>query len=89
MTLLLRPEFSPAKASMLTLVMALSAAEGIQQACGIQPAIKWPNDLVVNGKKICGILTELYPLCGDRDWDQRESGRISGGDSGDCRISEK
>lgn len=59
MTLLLRPEFSPAKASMLTLVMALSAAEGIQQACGIQPAIKWPNDLVVNGKKICGILTEM------------------------------
>lgn len=59
MTLLLRPQISPDKASMLTLVMALSAAEGLWQACQAQVEIKWPNDLVINGKKICGILTEM------------------------------
>lgn len=59
MTLLLRPQISPDKASMLTLVMALSAAEGLWQACQVQVEIKWPNDLVINGKKICGILTEM------------------------------
>lgn len=58
-TLLLRPDFVPEKASMVTLIMALAVAEGIYQTCGIRAAIKWPNDIVVNGKKVCGILTEL------------------------------
>ena len=63
-TLLLRPEFAPDKASMLTLVMALAAAKGMKKACsGIpdcpEPQIKWPNDIVVNGRKVCGILTEM------------------------------
>lgn len=59
MTLLLRPKISPDKAAMLTLVMALSVAEGLWQACQVRAEIKWPNDLVVNGRKICGILTEM------------------------------
>ena len=59
MTLLLRPEFPPERASMLTLVMALAAAEGIETVCGGEVGIKWPNDLVLKGKKICGILTEM------------------------------
>ena len=59
MTLLLRPEFPPERASMLTLVMALAAAEGIETVCGREVGIKWPNDLVLKGKKICGILTEM------------------------------
>ncbi len=59
MTLLLRPQISPDKASMLTLVMALSVMEGVWQACQVQTEIKWPNDLVINGKKISGILTEM------------------------------
>lgn len=73
-TLLLRPDFAPDKASMLTLVMALAVAKGIErtfwhskaqegnksciQEC-LEIGIKWPNDLVINGKKICGILTEM------------------------------
>ena len=44
---------------MLTLVMALSVSRAIEEVCGIRPGIKWPNDLVVNGKKLCGILTEM------------------------------
>ena len=58
-TLLLRPEFSPDKASMLTLVMALSVAEAVEDVTGAGAAIKWPNDIVMNKKKICGMLTEM------------------------------
>ena len=58
-TLLLRPEFEPVKAPMLTLVMAVSVADGIREATGLETSIKWPNDIVLNGKKICGILTEM------------------------------
>lgn len=58
-SLLLKPEFSPELASMLTLVMALAVAEGIEQMYECKPQIKWPNDIVVNGRKVCGILTEM------------------------------
>lgn len=59
MSILLRPEIVPAKAPMLTLVMALSAVEGIAKVLEVEAGIKWPNDVVANGKKICGILTEM------------------------------
>ena len=59
MTIMLKPDFPPDKASMLTLVMALSVAEAIEESAGLSGGIKWPNDIVVNRKKVCGILTEL------------------------------
>lgn len=59
MSLGLKPDFEPMKASMLTLVMALSVANAIEDVCNISAAIKWPNDIVVNRKKVCGILTEM------------------------------
>ena len=58
-TLLLRPEFAADKASMITLVMALSVAEAVEDITGAAATIKWPNDIVVNRKKICGMLTEM------------------------------
>lgn len=58
-TLILKPHYAPDKASMVTLVMALAVAEGIRETCGVEAGIKWPNDIVVNGKKVCGILTEM------------------------------
>lgn len=58
-TLILKPEFDPDRASMLTLVMALAVAEGIRETCGLEARIKWPNDIVIGGKKVCGMLTEL------------------------------
>ncbi|NLL77626.1 MAG: biotin--[acetyl-CoA-carboxylase] ligase [Clostridiales bacterium] len=58
-TLLLRPDFEPDKAAALTLVMALSVAQAVEGSCAVQAGIKWPNDIVVNGKKVCGILTEM------------------------------
>lgn len=59
MSLLLRPEVHPASASMLTLVAAMAVAKGIEDTSGVKAIIKWPNDIVANGKKLCGILTEM------------------------------
>ena len=59
MSVLMRPQISTLSVSMLTLIMAMATAKGIQEATGIDSQIKWPNDLVLNKKKICGILTEM------------------------------
>lgn len=59
MSLGLRPKCMPDKASMLTLVMALAVAEAIRDVTGLDAKIKWPNDIVINKKKVCGILTEM------------------------------
>ena len=59
MTLMLKPDINPNNASMLTLVAALAVAKAISDITGEQALIKWPNDIVINGKKICGILTEM------------------------------
>ena len=58
-SLLLRPEMLPDKVSMLTLVMAMAVAEAVR-SYGADAYIKWPNDIVLNGKKLCGILTEMH-----------------------------
>ncbi len=58
-TVLLRPELAPEKITMLTLVMAHAVAEGICKETGLETKIKWPNDIVVNNKKVCGILSEM------------------------------
>ena len=59
LSILLKPKFEPSKASMLTLMAALAAAEALEQCCQVSCQIKWPNDLVINQKKACGILTEM------------------------------
>lgn len=59
MSLLLRPDIPPASASMLTLVAALAVSGGIEEASGLKALIKWPNDIVIGGRKVCGILTEM------------------------------
>ena len=59
MSVLLRPKFSIDKASMITLLVALAVTRGIKKVTGLQTQIKWPNDIVYKGRKICGILTEM------------------------------
>ena len=58
-SILLRPQILPENASMLTLVAALAVSRALDETAGIQTQIKWPNDIVYQGKKLCGILTEM------------------------------
>ena len=58
-SLILRPEISADNASVLTLVMAHSVCRTLSTQTGLDCKIKWPNDIVIDGKKVCGILTEL------------------------------
>lgn len=59
LSVILRPPLPPAEVSPLTLMAAVAVAEAIERATGLRPGIKWPNDVLVNGRKVCGILTEL------------------------------
>ncbi len=59
-SLILRPGIPPSQASLLTLAAAVALSEAIETVVPqAQARIKWPNDLLVGGKKLCGILTEL------------------------------
>jgi len=60
MSVLLRPEIEADKAPMLTLVMAYSIATVLQNQGYEDVQIKWPNDLIISRKKVCGILTEMH-----------------------------
>lgn len=68
MSVILKPELSPANASMLTLVMALAVAGAVRQLTKAKAYIKWPNDILVNDKKICGILTEMHTQSRQISW---------------------
>ncbi|MDO5411657.1 MAG: biotin--[acetyl-CoA-carboxylase] ligase [Lachnospiraceae bacterium] len=59
MSMILRPSFLPVQASMVTLVAAMAVMDAIEEVSGVQVQIKWPNDLVAEGRKVCGILTEM------------------------------
>lgn len=60
-TIVLKPEFAPDRASMLTLVIAHAIARTFRDSLklGDRVRIKWPNDIVIDGRKSCGILTEM------------------------------
>jgi BirA family biotin operon repressor/biotin-[acetyl-CoA-carboxylase] ligase len=58
-SIILRPNLSPAAAPVLTLMAGLAAQKAVSSATGLVADIRWPNDLLVNGKKVCGILTEM------------------------------
>ncbi|MEG0260053.1 MAG: biotin--[acetyl-CoA-carboxylase] ligase [Lysinibacillus sp.] len=60
MTLIVRPDVTPQQASSYTLVVAVAVSKAIKALYkNVEPAIKWPNDLLINGKKCTGILTEM------------------------------
>lgn len=58
-SLLLRPTLPPQRISMTTLVMGLAVEQAVRKRYDLAVGIKWPNDVVIDGKKICGILTEM------------------------------
>ncbi|WP_105616732.1 biotin--[acetyl-CoA-carboxylase] ligase [Vallitalea okinawensis] len=59
MSCLLTPDINPTKAPMVTIVAGLAVCQAIQEVVGIEAGIKWPNDIVIQKKKVCGILTEM------------------------------
>jgi BirA family biotin operon repressor/biotin-[acetyl-CoA-carboxylase] ligase len=59
-TLLLRPRLSPVQAPLLTMLAGLSAHAAIEAQSGLDAELKWPNDLLMSGKKVGGILTEMH-----------------------------
>jgi BirA family transcriptional regulator, biotin operon repressor / biotin---[acetyl-CoA-carboxylase] ligase len=58
-SLLLRPPIPASQAGRLTMCLGLGAVEGIERVTGIHPALKWPNDLVLEDRKLGGMLAEL------------------------------
>lgn len=59
LSLVLRPKLTPSEVAITTLMTAVAMVEALKSVTDADPAIKWPNDLLIGGKKICGILTEL------------------------------
>ena len=58
-SILLKPDFAREKTPMLTILMAVAVARAIAHVAGVDARIKWPNDIVLNDKKVCGILTQM------------------------------
>jgi BirA family biotin operon repressor/biotin-[acetyl-CoA-carboxylase] ligase len=58
MSIVLKPQIDPMHAASITLMAAVSVTKALREL-GLEAVIKWPNDVLVNGKKICGILTEM------------------------------
>jgi BirA family biotin operon repressor/biotin-[acetyl-CoA-carboxylase] ligase len=71
-SMVLRPEIPPARAPQITLIAGLAVAETVERHAGLRPGLKWPNDVRLGERKVCGILTEmeceadrvLFVVCG-------------------------
>ena len=59
LSVLLRPDCAPVEAVTLTAWVGVAVCDAVEQATGVRPQIKWTNDIILNGKKLCGILTEM------------------------------
>lgn len=59
LSVLLRPRCTPEQAVELTSWVGVAVCDAVQSACRLRPQIKWTNDIILNGKKLCGILTEM------------------------------
>jgi BirA family biotin operon repressor/biotin-[acetyl-CoA-carboxylase] ligase len=59
LSVVLRPKIPMHKAPLITLTGAVAVASAIRTTCGLEAGIKWPNDILISGKKACGLLTEM------------------------------
>ena len=58
-TIILRPRIGPAHAQIINLMAAVSVARAIRSLFNLEAKLKWPNDVLIRGKKVCGILAEM------------------------------
>ncbi len=59
LSLILRPQIPSSQVSQLTLVAGVAVAETVEKFSGLRPALKWPNDTLLRGRKVSGVLTEV------------------------------
>lgn len=59
-SIVLRPPVDPSELPKITLLAGIAIAEAIEETSDLHPAIKWPNDVLLEGKKVAGVLAELY-----------------------------
>ncbi len=59
MSVVLRPEMAPEDVQLVTIAASVAVSRAIFSVTGIRTGIKWPNDIILDGKKVCGILTEM------------------------------
>jgi BirA family biotin operon repressor/biotin-[acetyl-CoA-carboxylase] ligase len=60
LSVILRPEIPPQQASLITLMAAVATAGAIHKFSGLQPMIKWPNDILLRNRKVAGLLNEIH-----------------------------
>jgi BirA family biotin operon repressor/biotin-[acetyl-CoA-carboxylase] ligase len=60
LSIILRPEIPPQQASLMTLMAAVATADAIHKFSGLQPMIKWPNDILLKNRKVAGLLNEIH-----------------------------
>ncbi|RPJ09744.1 MAG: biotin--[acetyl-CoA-carboxylase] ligase [Deltaproteobacteria bacterium] len=60
LSVILRPPMPPHRASLITFMAAVATAEAIEKYSGLTPVIKWPNDLLLKGRKVAGLLNEIH-----------------------------
>ena len=58
-SIILRPQLAPTSLQPIALAAGLAVARAIHQVCGIRPTLKWPNDVLVRDRKVCGVLIEM------------------------------
>ena len=60
LSVILRPKIPPQQASLITLMAAVATADAIEKFSGLLPSIKWPNDILLRGRKVAGLLNEIH-----------------------------
>src|SRR5271166_1043480 len=58
-SVVLRPALTPAETLLLSLIAGIAVTEAVERTTGLHPDLRWPNDVLLNGRKFCGILTEM------------------------------
>ncbi|MBR5301207.1 MAG: biotin--[Clostridia bacterium] len=59
MSLIVRPDVHPSRVAKMSLTLSLAVARAIERETGLNARIKWPNDIVIGGRKVCGLLLEM------------------------------